>query len=391
MSLAPNIVDIATTPPQRARLAVSGFFIVHGLVFASWIVRIPDVKAQLQLTDPQLGFALLGAPVGIFVGQVLTGWLLPSWGSRRISILMALGLCACFPLLGLVPTVSFLTLLLVVFGLFSAGMDVGMNVQASLVERQYGRSIMTSFHGWWSVAGMLGASIGSLLLGRGTSSVAHFLGISAAALVGAVVAAPGLLAERQPATESAHTFGLLPRALAPLGVIAFAVLLCEGAIGDWSAIYLREHLGSSPAVAARGYVVFALAMTAGRLMGDELTRRVGPAAIIRGGGVLLLIGLAIILLSPVPWLAILGFGLVGAGIASTFPLVISAAGRTPRIDSGRAIAALATVGYAGGFFGPPLIGALAAVVSLRGALALLGIVGLIMLALGGTAQRREQA
>lgn len=160
-------------------------------------------------------------------------------------------------------------------------------------------------------------------------------------------------------------------------------MMGEGAIGDWSAVYLRESLGSPPGLAAAGFVVFSLMMTVGRLTGDWLTVRFGPARIVQGGGLLVLGGMAVILLSRDPAVSVLGFGLIGAGVACPFPLVISAAARAPNIAPGRAIAAMATVAYAGSFLGPPLIGSVAQIFTLRDALALLVLVGVIMFVGGG--------
>jgi MFS family permease len=384
--------DGVTAPllPRRARLAVTILFLAHGLVFASWLVRIPDVKTQLRLSDGELGLALLGAPGGVFLGQFLVGWLLPRWGSRNIITLMALGWCAVFPLLGLAPNLPLLLLGLVLYGLFGGGMDVAMNAQAAFVEGRYGRPIMAGFHGMWSVAGMAGAAVGGLLAGHGLPVELHFLAVVAVALPAVVLARRGLSVDLQAPAGAAHPFVLLPPALLPLAVIAFSVLLCEGAIGDWSTVYLRDSLGSAPGLAATGYVVFSLLMTAGRLTGDWLTLRFGPARIVRAGGLLVLAGMAVILLTQTPTAAIVGFGLIGAGVACPFPLVLSAAARTPGIAAGRAIAAMATVGYMGSFSGPPLIGSVAEILTLRGALGLLVLVGLLMLWGGGRVQPHPQ-
>jgi MFS family permease len=368
---------------QRARLAVIICFVINGAFLANWIVRIPDVKAQLHLTDGQLGSALLCVPAGAFVGQVLTGWLLPTWGSRRILTLMALATCAVFPLLGVAPILPALMLALVLFGIGLGGMDVAMNAQAASVECAYGRPLMTSFHGMWSVAGLAAAAVGGFLAGRAIPVGLHFLGVAGVGLLAMAVAYRGLTVERPSLSGAVQTIALPPRALLPLGVLAFSVLLCEGAVGDWSAVYLRERLGSPPALAAAGYVVFSLLMTLGRLSGDWLTQKLGPVRIVRGGGGLVIAGIGLILLSSAPLAAIFGFGLLGAGVACPFPLVISAAARSPQMTAGRAIAAMATVGYTGSLLGPPLIGSVAEVISLRLALGLLGLVGIIMLLIGG--------
>jgi MFS family permease len=383
MTAALDTPEHAPPLPRRARLAVTILFVIHGLVFASWIVRIPDVKVQLHLTDGQLGLALLGAPVGVLGGQFLVGWLLPKWGSRRLSVLLALAWFAVFPFLGLAPHVLVLMLVLVLYGLTAGGMDVAMNAQAAAVEHAYGQPIMASFHGMWSIAGMVGALAGGWLVGLRVPILVHFLAVVAVAAPAVALAGRGLLLEQQPPAGEAPALVRLPRALLPLGVLAFSVLLCEGAIGDWSAVYLRESLGSPPGLAAAGFVVFSLLMTIGRLTGDWLTMRFGPARIVQAGGVLVLAGMGVILLVPAAPATILGFGLIGAGVACPFPLVISAAARAPNLAPGRAIAAMATVAYAGSFLGPPLIGTVAEVLTLRDALALLVLVGLIMLVGGG--------
>jgi fucose permease len=172
-------------------------------------------------------------------------------------------------------------------------------------------------------------------------------------------------------------------------MLAFGVLLFEGAVGDWSAVYLRETLGSPPAEAAAAFVVFNLLMTIGRLTGDTLTLRLGPAVVVRSGGLLALAGLLLFLLSPLPLVAIGGCALIGAGLACPFPLVISAAARNTHVAPGRAIAAMATIGYSGTLLGPPLIGGLAELISLRGALSVLGLAALTMLLVGGQVQPHD--
>jgi MFS family permease len=168
------------------------------------------------------------------------------------------------------------------------------------------------------------------------------------------------------------------------------VLFCEGAIADWSAVYLRESLRSSPAVAATGYAVFSLLMAAGRLTGDELALRLGPAWVVRAGGALVALGIGLAVGSALPAIAIIGFGLIGAGLACSFPLLLSAAARTPGVAPSTAIAAIATAGYTGFLVGPPLIGSLAEAVTLRWALALLGLVGVLVAVFGGAVERRPR-
>jgi MFS family permease len=176
-----------------------------------------------------------------------------------------------------------------------------------------------------------------------------------------------------------------------MGIVALCALICEGAIGDWGAIYLREGLGSAAGVAALGYSVFALMMAGGRFAGDWLTTQFGAGHIVRAGGALVVAGISLVLFAPAPWVAIVGYGLVGAGVSCIFPLILSAAARTPGVAPGTGIAAMATAGYTGFLLGPPLIGSLAEFVSLRGALGVLAAFGVIIMVLGTSVRGQEAA
>lgn len=386
--------DLSTRPAPRlrqARFAVVGFFMLHGLMFASWIVRIPDVKIKLGLSDGELGLALLGAPLGAVAGQFLVGWLLGKFSSKPVTYALAAIWCLMFPLLGLAPHMFVLMAVLFTYGLLSGGLDVAMNAQAATVEKLYGRPIMAFFHGTWSVASLIAAGIGGFLAGHSVPVEWHFLGVALFVLVGFSVAQNWLVVEEKPIAGEKHSFVLLPRSLILLGLLAFGVLLIEGAIGDWSAVYLREKLGSPPTEAAAGFIVFSLLMTIGRLTGDWITLRLGPARIVRIGGLLTFAGLLLFLFSPWPYLAIAGCAFIGAGIACPYPLVISAAARNTSVPPGRAISAMATVGYSGTLLGPPLIGGVAELISLRGALSLLCLAALIMFLFGSQVQTPEPA
>lgn len=195
------------------------------------------------------------------------------------------------------------------------------------------------------------------------------------------------------ATASSHEagFALPPRALIPMGIVGFCALVSEGAIGDWGAIYLREGLHSTSGLAATGYAVFALLMAGGRFAGDRLTMRLGPGLLVRSSGVLMVAGIGLVLISGTAWLAIAGFALVGAGVSCIFPLIMSAAARTPGVAPGTGIAAMATAGYSGFLVGPPLIGTLAELLSLRGALGLLAFFGVVIVLLGSAVAVRPQS
>ena len=377
--------------PGRARLAVAIIFCLNGLALANWIARIPDVKQQLGLSDQRLGLVLLCVAAGALVAQPTVGWLIGRVGSRRMTTVMLIGFCLSVILPGLASDMLSLMGVLFVFGACNGGLDVAMNAQAALVEQRYARPIMSSFHGLWSIGGLVGASIGGLIATQGVSVRAHLFGVAIIAVTVAVLAARWLVVDDSVRHAAGPNFALPPRALVVLGLIAFGVLFCEGAIADWSAVYLREGLRSTPAVAATGFAVFSLLMAAGRLTGDALALRFGPAWVVRGGGALVALGIGVALVSDVPIIAIAGFGMIGAGLACSFPLILSAAARTPGVAANTAIAAMATTGYTGFLVGPPLIGTVAEAVTLRGALGLLALVGLLVAVFGWAVERRPAA
>jgi MFS family permease len=377
--------------PGRTRLAVALIFGLNGMALANWIARIPDVKQQLALNDQRLGLVLLCVAAGALVAQPTVGWLIGRMGSRHLTTVMLIGFCLSVILPGQATDMLALMGALFVFGACNGGLDVAMNAQAALVEQRYARPIMSSFHGLWSIGGLLGAALGGLIATQEVSVRTHLFSVAIVAVVIAVLATRWLVVDDDVRHAAGPSFALPPRALVLLGLIAFGVLFCEGAIADWSAVYLREGLHSSPAIAATGYAVFSLLMAAGRLTGDTLALRLGPAWVVRGGGALVALGIAVAVVSDLPVIAIVGFGLIGAGLACSFPLILSAAARTPGVSANTAIAAMATVGYTGFLIGPPLIGTVAEAVTLRGALGLLGVVGVLVVVFGWAVERRPLA
>lgn len=391
MSTLKQAATITDSSARTARVAVTAIFFTNGALIANWFARIPDVKQQLGLSEGTLSIALLSMAVGALLSQPATGWLIGKKGSRFMTTIMALAFCATLLLPGLATSLPLLMLALLLVGAANGALDVSMNAQAALVEQRYARSIMNSFHAFWSVGGLIGAAVGAFAVSRGLTVANHFMLIAAAGIVIMFVAIRGLLPDGPAPASHEPAFALPTRALLPMGIVALCALISEGAIGDWGAIYLREWLGSSASVAAAGYSFFALMMAGGRFTGDWLTTRFGSGQIVRAGGGLVVLGIALVLFSSAPWIAITGFGLVGAGVSCIFPLILSAAARTPGVARGTGIAAMATVGYTGFLIGPPLIGSIAELFSLRGALGVLGIFGVLIILLGSSVRGEKLA
>ena len=367
---------------RAARWAVLATFGINGLALSSWFPHIPAVQRKLDLSDGTLGLALLGTAVGALVATTASGWIIGRVGSLLATRVSVLALCAALPLPGLASNLPLLVLALVLLGASNGILDVAMNTQAVAVETRYRRPIMSTFHGFFSLGGLASSGLAVAIVASGVGTVAHLL-IAAIILGGAALVASRWILpdEGSPGSSGGPIFVRPTGPLIALGIVGFCVLLSEGAIADWSAVYLRNSLDTGAGYAAAGYAVFSATMTLGRLMGDRLTSHFGPATLVRGGGAVVAIGLGSALILGRPAAALLGFACVGAGLSFVFPIVLSAAGRVRGVASGSALAAVTAVGYTGFLAGPPLIGFVAQGTSLRIALAIVAALGVLMIVL----------
>ncbi|WP_437650892.1 MFS transporter [Sorangium sp. So ce362] len=379
----------------RARRAVSVMFVANGIAFASWAARVPAVRERLGLSDGALGLALLGIACGAILAFRAAGPLIARFGSRGVTRVSAVLLCAALPVPALAPSFAALVAALLLLGVSNGLMDVAMNAQAVEVERRHGRPILASFHGMFSLGGLIGAALGALAADRALSPAAHLLAV-AAVLAAAVTAEGGALsADARPEAPAAAAAGAPGEGrstrLVLLGLIAFCSSIGEGAMANWSAVYLRDELHTTAAVAATGYAVFSLAMLLGRFSGDGLTQRFGAARLVRAAGLLVAGGLGAALIANVPAAMLLGFACVGAGLSIVVPLVFRAGASAPGVAPGRALATLATMSYGGFLVGPPVIGLIADHLTLRGGLVLVVALVLVIVVLAPAVARGSAA
>jgi MFS family permease len=369
----------------RARAGVAAVFFLNGFGYGSWVPRIAEIQAKLGLSDGQLGIALFMAAVGALIAMPLAGAAAHRLGSRPVSAL-AIG-CLGLGLSGLALAPGPLTLggVLLVFGAIFATMDVAMNAQGVAVERRLHRAIMSSLHGMFSLGGMAGAGATALIAGAGIGLLPHFVAIGALVAALGVAACRPMLRAAEEGGAPGPGFARPSRALLLPGLVALAGLLSEGAIADWSAVYLGTSLGAGTSVAAAAFAAFSLTMAAGRFAGDRLVLRLGGDLVVRAGGALAATGLGLTLLIGHPLVAVLGFALVGAGLSCVFPVVLSAAARTPGLPPSASIAAVCTVGYGGFLIGPPAIGGLAELFGLPAALGVVVALCVLIAALGSRA------
>lgn len=351
---------------NASRLAVLAAFFTNGVLNATWVSRIPAVQNKLGLSEGALGLVLLGLSAGVLTALSLAGGLIARFGSSRVTLLGALGLCITLPLVALSNHVILLGVLLFAFGAAMSTMDVAMNEQAVLVERRAGRPLMSSFHAAFSVGGLVGA-----LLGAGMASIStltpffHFCIVSLAFAGLMLWTFPRLIPVEPGSKQEKAVFRLPERALWALGMIAFCGAIAEGSMSDWSAVYLTRVMHSDAAFAALGYAAFSLTMTIGRALGDALASAIKPVRVVRAGGLAAALGFLAAVLTNQPLVVLAGFALVGIGLANIIPLTFSAAGNKQGITPGAGIAGVASIGYAGFLAGPPLIGLIAEASSLR--------------------------
>ncbi|POM24294.1 Inner membrane protein YbjJ [Actinomadura rubteroloni] len=363
---------ISKAVPRRARGAVTSAFAVHGLISAAWLPRIPQIKEHLGLGAGVFGVALLGAPLGVACAVRAAGWCVARWGSRAV-VLGAGSVASVAPfLVALSGNLGWLLAALLLFGASLGLMDVAMNAQGVAVERAYRRPIMSGLHGSYSVGALASALAGSAAAQARVPVPVHLAVASAVVLCLLWTFCRPLLdrsaevpsvASGPPRSVRAHR-----AALFMLGVIALCSFVGEGAMGDWSAVYLRETLGTGPGAAGLGYAGCAVAMTAGRVAGDRVVARFGAVAVLRAGSLVAACGLGAGLLARDPVAAVAGFTLFGLGVAVVAPVTFSAAGNLPGVPAAAGISRVTALGYLGLLGGPPVIGFVAEGVGLGWAL-----------------------
>jgi Na+/melibiose symporter-like transporter len=377
---------------RGTRLAIALFFFGDGLLIGSWAARIPAVQRHADLTNARLGLALFAASVGALAAMPLAGWLCGRIGSRGVTVVALLGGAASLFLASLAGGLGELSAALFGFGAGFGAINVAANAQGLALERLYGRPILSSFHAAFSGGGLAGAGLGALVAALGIGPRVHFGTLALLLALLALAARSQLLPHEADEPERAVTLVRPPRTLVVLGAAAFCTMLAEGAAADWSAVYLSHSLGAAAALAALGYTLFSLAMVVSRTVGDRLNMKLGSVSLVRGGGLLAAVGLAVALVDGSTAAALAGFAAMGAGLGVVVPVLFRAAGSMRGVSAGVGVAAVSTIGWLGFLAGPPAIGFAAGAVGLRGALGLVvaATVLLVLLSRSAGAGRRGE-
>jgi len=339
---------------QRATRLV---FFITGFGGAAWAALVPFAKARADISDGALGLLLLCLGIGSIVTMPAAGAFAAKFGCRRVMIVGALVIAATLPLLATLSAFPSLVVTLMLFGAGIGAIDIAMNIQAIIVERASGRSMMSGFHGLFSLGGIAGAGGMAALLSAGASPVLATTCVSVGILVALAIAVTHLLPYG--ARKEGPAFALPHGIVLFIGSLCFVLFLAEGAVLDWSAVFLTSVRHMATSYAGLGYAAFATTMTIGRLVGDRIVDRLGQNRVVLIGGLFAAFGFVVATAAPSWQMALLGYALVGVGCSNIVPVLFSAVGRQSVMPENVAVPAIATLGYAGILAGPAGIGFIA--------------------------------
>lgn len=371
-----HVSTIDTRSIEAGRWAISTVFLLNGAGIGLWAAHVPTVQARMGIDTGMLSLVLLTIAGGALMAMPLMGGLTGRFGTRRMVLLSGFAFALMTAVIMGMPNLPLLFVAAFLFGVSNGALDVAMNANASEVETARGLPTMSSFHGFFSLGGLFGATLGGVLVGQGLGHGQGALMVGVATAVVLALTAPRVLG------FAAHAGGshfMLPRGAAlGLGMLALLCFAVEGALVDWSALLLEQRTGASPASAALGYSAFSIAMAACRFAGDRIILRVGAMRVMVFGGLAMFAGLALAVLSTNFVASSIGFALVGLGAANVVPLLFGAAARIPGMSPGAGVAAVATLGYGGLLLAPPVLGWVAVHSSVMVALGALSLSGLVI-------------
>lgn len=360
---------VATTGGER--LSTRLIFALAGIVLGAWAPLVPLAKIRLGLGDGALGLVLLSMGVGSILAMPMTALLTSRFGCRQVMTISAAGLCLILPLLATVGSVWLTTAILVGFGIVMGCTSVAMNLQAVLVERKEGRTLMSGFHAMFSLGGIVGSGAMAMLLAGGTRPLVAASIISVVMATLLATARSGLLPYSDDGGTKPPAF-VIPRGVVlAIGCLSLLAMLAEGAVLDWGALFMVEAHSAEIGLAGFAYTAFAITMTLGRLLGDRLRTALGDLTMLVLSALVAMAGFLASLLLPSAIAALLGFMLVGAGISNIAPILFTLTGRTRRMPANLAVASVLSVGYVGIIAGPAAIGLIAHATSLQTAFGLL--------------------
>jgi fucose permease len=369
---------------RKSRTANAIFFFISGFGYAAWASRIPTLREQLQLSDSMLGSLLLAMPIGLLCTLPLTTYLLGRHSSRSIMLLGSLVFNAVLCFTGFASEIWQLFIILFCFGSSRNLLNISMNAQAVSVQRQYKhKSVITAFHGIWSIAGFAGAALGYALVSFGIGISWHFPGVGIAMIGLSLFQYRHTLYEEPEKNRRSRLFAWPEKSILNYAIIVFICMACENTMYDWGGVYFQKTMHASQAMATAAFAIYMVMMTLGRFAGDRIVNRIGVRKMLYYSSLLLTAGFFITVALPYPITGFLGFMMAGLGISCISPLIFSLAGQSVNLSNATALSSISTISYFGFLLVPPLIGFLSEAAGIRFSFGIIALLAAAMVLLIG--------
>lgn len=361
------------------RVSLSIYFFLLGFGFSTWASRIPSIKENFNFDEAELGNLLLVMPISSMIGLPISGWLVSKFNSRIPLLASFVVLCLSLVLIGYADDLPTLVTGVALFAFCTRIANIAVNTQSLTLQKQREKKIIGSFHGLWSLGGLGGALFSTIMVGMGISMKDHFLYIGILSLIISVISFTYLIPKDKSEIGNKLILGKPDKYILYLGLMVFFGALCEGGMFDWSGVYFKEVVGEE--VFTLGYLIFMAFMALSRFYSDKLVDRIGMRKTYILGASIVGIGMSIVILFPYFWPVLIGFSLVGVGVASVFPMTFALAGSSKKYSPGMAISIISTYGIVGMLIGPPLVGYIAHITGLRYAFLIFILSGLMLIPL----------
>lgn len=370
-----------TKTPGQLRIAAAIFFFISGFGYSTWASRIPTIQQQLHLNDAQLGTVLFALPVGLMFTMPITSRLLSYYSSRGIMLIGSIFLSVVLIFIGFSNGMWQLIIALFFFGSARNMMTLSINTQGVAVQALYSKSIMATFHGIWTLAGFAGAVVGLVMVYFNIAPAYHFLFVSISLVLFTLYFVKDTLYQKPIPQSGKPVFSLPDKYLLKFSLICFACMACENTMYDWSALYFQKEVHADKTTATAAFVIYLVAMTAGRFFGDKIVTRFGIKKVLKFSGIFIFSGLSVAVALPYLITAAFGFILIGFGVSCVVPMVFSMAGKSKSMSSSSALASISTVGYLGFVLVPPFVGFVAQNASLRMSFGIIALFGAMIVVL----------
>lgn len=373
MQALPEIMNLR----QKQRFSLSMYFFLAGFGFATWASRIPTLKTFFNLNEAELGNLLLAMPVSSLIGLPISGWLVSRFDSRFPLIVSFIFFCLSLILIGLAENIFALVVGICLFSFCMRILNISMNTQSLTLQKSYPKRIVGSFHGLWSTGGLAGVIFSTLMISMNIPIWIHLMIVSGVGILAAVIVYRFLLDKDRASQGNRLRLGKPDKFILYLGIMVFFAAICEGGMFDWSGVYFKEVVGED--IFTLGYLIFMIFMAVSRFFVDRFIERIGMAKMYVLSASLIATGILMMIIFPFFWPAIIGFSLVGTGVAAVIPMTYILAGTSSKYSAGMAISIIVTYGIAGMLLGPPLIGYLAHLFNLKISFLLLFLAGLMLI------------